>query len=106
MSDFFREFFCEDHGPSTITTTIVILNPYEPSEELLALLSDPLYTNRIKYVKGSVMSFRSLDKVKAKEAKAVFIFAGWTGERGDIGDAEGVMRALVITHNIQFFFYI
>jgi hypothetical protein len=54
LVEFLREFFCPDHGPSTVTTQVVMLHPTEPSEELVSVLQDPAYTNRTKYIKGNV----------------------------------------------------
>eukprot|EP00842_Homolaphlyctis_polyrhiza_P004858 jgi/Hompol1/5373/HPOL_001199-RA len=95
LRDFVREFFCPDHGLKTLTSHIILLNPEEPSEELQLLMSDPVYISRIHYVKGSTMSFHSLQKASAHNACAAFILSS----RGlDIDpveqDARSVMRAL------------
>ncbi|KAH9271413.1 hypothetical protein BASA83_006505 [Batrachochytrium salamandrivorans] len=71
----FTRFFCEDHGYKTMNTQIVMLNPSEPGEDLQALLTDPIYSSRIQYVKGSTMSFHSLHKVSAELAEAAFILS-------------------------------
>jgi hypothetical protein len=42
VRDFLREFFCEDHGPATMMTRVVLMSPDEPKEDLKALLTDPL----------------------------------------------------------------
>ncbi|KAJ3282391.1 hypothetical protein HK104_010910 [Borealophlyctis nickersoniae] len=95
LRDFLREFFCEDHGPSTMTSHVVMLNPNEPSEELERLLNDPLYSNRVRYVKGSEMSFRALKKARAAEALACFVLSSRFSQQDDIADdALTVMRAL------------
>ncbi|KAJ3117557.1 hypothetical protein HDU96_006318 [Phlyctochytrium bullatum] len=39
---FLREFFCEDHGPCTINTRVVMMNSEEPSDEFKNLIEDPL----------------------------------------------------------------
>ncbi|KND03740.1 uncharacterized protein SPPG_01198 [Spizellomyces punctatus DAOM BR117] len=97
LRDFLWEFFCEDHGAATMTTQVVLLNPYEPSEELEALLADPLYLSRVRYVKGSPMSFRSLEKAQASTAKACFVLASRLSDKPAVeDDAETVMTALAI----------
>lgn len=40
LTTFLKEFFCSDHGPVTVNTHVVILNPEEPSEELKLILED------------------------------------------------------------------
>ncbi|KAI8901501.1 calcium-activated BK potassium channel alpha subunit-domain-containing protein [Globomyces pollinis-pini] len=75
LRGFLREFFSSDHGTLTLTTKIVILAPDEPSAELEALLHDPVYSQRVQYVKGSAISFKALKKVKAENAVAAFILS-------------------------------
>ncbi|KNE66695.1 hypothetical protein AMAG_11196 [Allomyces macrogynus ATCC 38327] len=94
--EFLREFFCPDHGPSTVTTRVVMLNPNEPSEELVAVLHDPAYTSRVTYVLGTPTSFRSLDRAAARSAKAVFVLTAKDSSAAMAEDAETVMRALAI----------
>ncbi|KAJ3364763.1 hypothetical protein GGF31_008909 [Allomyces arbusculus] len=96
--EFLREFYCPDHGLSTMTTRVVMLSPHEPSEALVTVLQDPAYEARVKYVKGSSTSFRSLGQVDAKNARAAFILTSRTSEAEDAmaEDAESVMRALAI----------
>ncbi|KAI9137348.1 hypothetical protein BKA69DRAFT_1098463 [Paraphysoderma sedebokerense] len=97
MLEFLKEFFCSDHGLSTITTRVVILNPNEPNDELSALLQDPAYLSRVQYVKGSATSFSSLRKVSAHTAVACFVLANkFSQDDLHEEDAEGVMRALAI----------
>ncbi|KAL7752186.1 hypothetical protein RI367_002231 [Sorochytrium milnesiophthora] len=97
MLEFLREFFCSDHGLETINTQVVILNPCEPSEELSTILSDPAYLSRVKYVKGSATSFRALEKVSARDAKACFILTSmFSAQDADEEEAESIMRALAI----------
>ncbi|KAJ2816677.1 hypothetical protein GGI24_005652, partial [Coemansia furcata] len=52
IRQFLHEFFNADHGPNIFRTTIVILHNDEPSMEMKALLRDPVYANRVFYVKG------------------------------------------------------
>ncbi|KAJ8329775.1 hypothetical protein QVD99_004219 [Batrachochytrium dendrobatidis] len=97
LRDFFREFFCEDHGHKTMNTQIVMLNPEEPNEELQALLTDPIYSSRTQYVKGSAMSFHSLHKVSASHAEAAFILSSRNRDADPVEeDAKSVMRALAL----------
>ncbi|KAJ1970388.1 hypothetical protein H4R34_006072, partial [Dimargaris verticillata] len=78
-------------------TSVVIVNPGEPSDELKTLLADPKYANRVRYFKGSTTSHTVLRTVRAHQAKAIFILAGkLTRSLKMDEDAETVMRALAI----------
>lgn len=96
LKTFLKEFFCPDHGSSTVNTHVVILNPKEPDEDLKEILEDPLYLNRVWYVKGSTLDPRSLEKVRICDASAGFIFSTKHATNdASIDDSETVMRALV-----------
>jgi Calcium-activated BK potassium channel alpha subunit len=78
-----------------LTTDVILLNSSEPSAELESLLADSIYSNRVKYVKGSAMSFRSLGKAKAGTAKAAFVLASRISDCEPIEeDAKTVMRCV------------
>ena len=97
LRSFLKEFFCLDHGSSTVNTHVVILHPSEPSEDLQQILDDPMYANRVQYVRGSTADTRKLIKVRAKDAKACFIFSSkFASGHAVEGDAETVMRALAL----------
>ncbi|KAJ3318878.1 hypothetical protein HDU76_000704, partial [Blyttiomyces sp. JEL0837] len=97
LRNFLREFFCEDHGPSTMTTRVVLMNPAEPSEGLKALFADPLYANRVTYVKGSTLSAHDLEKIKISTCRACFILASdYSDKNPSEVDAITVMRAISI----------
>ena len=98
LHDFFVEFFSVDHGYDTINTKIIILNPDEPDDKLAALLGDPMYIDRVQYVKGTSISFRQLQKCKAGRAEACFVLSPKfaTKPLGE-DDAEAVMRSLAST---------
>ncbi|KAJ3258433.1 hypothetical protein HK103_003555 [Boothiomyces macroporosus] len=96
LKGFLREFFSPDHGNGTMIMTVVLLAIDEPNEELLALLADPVYSNRVKYIKGSPISFRSLQKARADVACASFILASRISDISPVEeDAKTVMRCLI-----------
>jgi hypothetical protein len=95
LRGFLKEFYSIDHGPRIMNTSVVILNPAEPSPELINLLSDPVYSYRVTYVKGSSISFRSLQKAKLQDASGVFVLAGQDSSSDTAAiDAETVMRCV------------
>ena len=107
LKDFFREFYAEDHGFRAMTTRIVMLNPDEPSQSLKTLLADPMYAARVRYVKGSAMSLRSISKVKAHAAHAAFIVScRHNAVEPFEQDANNIMRALALrkyNHKIKIY---
>jgi hypothetical protein len=58
-----------------MTTSVVILNPIEPNDEMRELFANPLYSNRVTYVKGSTLCPHDLQKAKAREAIASFVLS-------------------------------
>ncbi|KAJ3313026.1 erg10, acetyl-CoA C-acetyltransferase [Boothiomyces sp. JEL0838] len=100
LKGFLREFFSPDHGNGTMIMTVVLLARDEPNEELLALLADPVYSNRVKYIKGSPISFRSLQKARADVACASFILAS---RISDISPVEEDAKTLFIDKSIRKF---
>ena len=97
LERFLREFYSPDHGPQSTTTSVVLLAPHEPSQDLINLMSDPIYSGRVRFVKGSTMSVRSLEKVKLSVATAVFVLASRISECEPIDeDSKTVMRCVVL----------
>ncbi|KAJ3310632.1 hypothetical protein HDV04_004875 [Boothiomyces sp. JEL0838] len=95
LRGFLREFFATDHGTLTLTTHVVLLAVDEPSEDLEALLSDPVYEHRVQYVKGSPMSFKAMKSAAVHLAKAAFVLASRISDVEPIEeDARTVMRCL------------
>ncbi|KAJ3318321.1 hypothetical protein HDV06_000554 [Boothiomyces sp. JEL0866] len=95
LRGFLREFFAADHGTLTLTTHVVLLAVDEPSEDLQALLSDPVYEHRVQYVKGSPMSFKAMKSASVQLAKAAFVLASRVSDVEPIEeDARTVMRCL------------
>lgn len=97
LLEFLREFFCEDHGMDVLLTKVVVLCPYEPSEELNILLNDPSYASRVQYVKGSATSFHHLNKARADKAEAAFLLSSkLTQGDQEREDAQQLTRALAM----------
>lgn len=51
LRQFLQEFFSVDHGPFALNTKVVILFPTEPDERLRRTLRDPMFRERVQYVK-------------------------------------------------------
>ncbi|CAG8768709.1 12282_t:CDS:10, partial [Dentiscutata erythropus] len=96
LFEFLREFFCQDHGMSTMNTVAVILNPEEPDDDTALLLDDPAFVNRVQYIIGSPAFRRSLEKVKADEACAAFLLAPKYSKNSDKDDAAQIMWSLAL----------
>ena len=50
-----------------------ILQPTEPPDQIKTLIADPLYSNRVRYLKGSSLDFEDLKRAKIKNAVGCFI---------------------------------
>ncbi|KAJ2448838.1 hypothetical protein EV183_005232, partial [Coemansia sp. RSA 2336] len=97
VRQFLREFFNADHGPNIFKTTIVILHTDEPSMEMKALLRDPMYVNRVFYVKGRATSIRALKHARVDLATCVYILTRKTSHGSGIEeDAETMLIALAL----------
>ncbi|CAG8543426.1 11055_t:CDS:2, partial [Racocetra fulgida] len=120
LFEFLREFFCQDHGMTTMNTFALILNPDEPDDDTALLLEDPAFVNRVQYIKGylhcvlttTIFLFkklqfhiffgrspafrRSLEKVKADTASAAFLLSPKFSSNRDKDDAAQIIRALDI----------
>jgi hypothetical protein len=93
-----REFFSEDHGPSTALTKVVLLDTDEPDDKLKELLEGNLYAKRVQFVKGSPVSFSDLARAGCHTAKACFILNGskYSGKTNQEEDANVIMRSLAV----------
>ncbi|KAJ1670362.1 hypothetical protein EV182_008262, partial [Spiromyces aspiralis] len=75
LAEFLREFYCNDHGSSTITTTVVLLSEKSPTREICELLEYPEYAGRVKYCIGSPTRTKDLKNLNAQAAEAIFLFS-------------------------------
>ncbi|CAG8497702.1 18969_t:CDS:10 [Racocetra persica] len=96
LFEFLREFFCQDHGMTTMNTFALILNPDEPDDDTALLLEDPAFINRVQYIKGSPAFRRSLEKVKADTASAAFLLSPKFSSNRDKDDAAQIIRSLAL----------
>ncbi|KAJ2486360.1 hypothetical protein EV174_001158 [Coemansia sp. RSA 2320] len=97
IQQFLHEFFNADHGPNIFKTTIVILHNDEPSMEMKGLLRDPVYANRVFYVKGRATNFKSLKRARIDLATCVYILTRKHSHGTGIEeDADTVLIALAL----------
>jgi hypothetical protein len=59
------------------STQVVILNPEDPSDDVVEVLEDPLVENRVTYIRGTLMNEDDLYRAGAHTALACFILAKW-----------------------------
>ncbi|KAF0694817.1 Aste57867_14341 [Aphanomyces stellatus] len=103
LMEFFAEFYHADrivclagHAPTTNNIPCVIMAPVEPSEELRALLVNPLLQNRVTYIKGSILNEEDMHRVAVDEAQAAFLFTDKNSSDFVAEDANTVLRSLVL----------
>jgi len=99
VMDFLREFFHEDHGNTEMM--VVFLDNKTPTGEMLQLLKTPPYLHQLKYIEGSPMNKRDLERACAKEAAACFVLSNKFCVDPDVEDAGNILRALSIKHNTR-----
>ncbi|RUS26314.1 hypothetical protein BC938DRAFT_470928 [Jimgerdemannia flammicorona] len=80
-----------------MSSQAVILNPAEPAPTLQTFLKDPVYNRRVQYIKGSGLSWQSLEKIQAHTASAYFILAKKFTAQSETIDAENVLRAMALS---------
>ncbi|CAG8571541.1 15638_t:CDS:10 [Funneliformis caledonium] len=96
LRHFLKEFYSLAHGPATVNTKVVILNPMDPTDRVRTFLSDPVFAHRVQYIRGSSLEARSLEKANAKHASAYFILAKKYTQQSEIIDAENVLKAIAL----------
>ncbi len=61
-------------------TRVVLLHPADPSEDILSLLSDPVYRTLVVYIRGSPLNLEDLKAVRLhyRNCCAVFLWSETT----------------------------
>ncbi|PVV02510.1 hypothetical protein BB560_003035 [Smittium megazygosporum] len=99
LFEFLREFFCEDHGPQIVNTTVVLMSESPPDSNVTMLINDPAYKENVKFVQGSPTSRDDLLSVSAHHAKSIFILSSIlrsTSADQEIEDSKKIMVTLAI----------
>lgn len=91
---FFEQLFHPDHGETNLK--VVFLMPDPPSPLIEGLLRRSKFKRRIKYIIGTPLFKRDLERANASFAKAAFIFANRFAEDPDQEDAKTILRTLAI----------
>ena len=94
IHDFLEEFFHPDHGHQD--TKVIIMGNDVPGQDLLALLAEPAYSLRTKYLEGSVLVDSDLKRADAAKCVCTFIFCDKTATDVFAEDSENIMRAITI----------
>ncbi len=101
LDRFFEEFFHPDRTTSAGQEYhAVVLSPFEPNEELRALLQSPALDSKVTYVQGSALAAEDLKKVKAESASCVFFLCNIETSQAmaSAEDAATVLRALSVSN--------
>ncbi|KDO27920.1 hypothetical protein SPRG_07194 [Saprolegnia parasitica CBS 223.65] len=103
LTEFFTEFYHPDRIVSSATgeaavnrIPCVIMAPFEPREDVRALLVHPLFMGKVFYVKGSILSEEDLHRVAVDKAQAAFILTDKNAADPVSEDANAVLRSLVL----------
>lgn len=96
LEELFGELFHEDHA-GDMALTAVVLQPEPPTKAMFQILNDPIFAMCIDYLEGSALSQADLQRSRAHEALAVFIFANKYTPSADEEDAKVILQQLSIS---------
>jgi potassium large conductance calcium-activated channel subfamily M alpha protein 1 len=99
LRDFFNELFHEDHDVRNLHA--VILQPLEPSYEVLQILKDVNFSLCVTYLQGSVLSAKDLGRALASRAKVVFIMTNKFSTDPDQEDAKTILQQFSILRYLR-----
>ena len=92
---FVHEFFNADQlRYSDDVMNMVILAPEFPASDVVELLGNPAYHNRLTYIAGSVLMDRDLHRASAAKAEAIWLLSNKFSDRPDEEDGLTVLRSL------------
>lgn len=96
VQDFLSEFYHPSHDKDmpAFPLRVVIMAPYKPSFEMKTLLAN--YKGRVEFIEGTPLKESDLDRVGAKVASAVFLFADRQAVNPDAEDAVQFVRTLTV----------
>lgn len=98
ITEFFNEIFHEDHQSDNLHA--VIIQPDQPSKEILDILRDPLRSLVVTYLEGSALSDRDLKRAKADSSLAIFIMTNKFSTNPDEEDAKSILQQFSIKRYI------
>ncbi|KAH9128328.1 hypothetical protein AeMF1_001503 [Aphanomyces euteiches] len=103
LMDFINEFYHPDRivgngdGIATMNNIpCVIMAPMEPTEEVRALLLNPLLQNKVIYIKGSIFNEDDFRRVGGDMAQAAFLLTDKNSNDSTAEDANTVLRSLLL----------
>ena len=101
---FTKEFFHPDHNLKNEIKIIIIQN-CEPSKEIINVLNNPKYENKIQYIIGDIFNEYTLKKAKIKNSQ-VFIISNQFEEDSKKNDTCALLSTKAIheyDHNTKIF---
>ncbi len=73
LMKFLSEFYHEDHKEKSANIKTVIIQSDFPSQEIQGVLLNPKFDNKLQYIKGDILSQKTLMKASAETASAVIL---------------------------------
>ena len=73
LMKFLSEFYHEDHKDKSSNLKIIIIQSEFPSQEIQSVLLNPKFDNKLQYIKGDILSSKTLNKASADTASAVIL---------------------------------
>jgi hypothetical protein len=100
VEEFFSELFHEDHENRNLY--VVILCPSPPTNEIKAMLKDPLLQMSMIYLQGTSLNDDDLERAKADRATAVFILTNKFSATPDEEDSQTILQQFSIKRYNQY----
>lgn len=75
---------------------VIVVGPYDPIEEVVYTLDNPLIKTKARYIRGTLMREADLVRIAADDARACFIMCDKVATDASLADDATIMRALVI----------
>mmetsp|Transcript_8231 Transcript_8231/g.15524 ORF Transcript_8231/g.15524 Transcript_8231/m.15524 type:complete len:1217 (+) Transcript_8231:175-3825(+) len=99
LVEFFSELFHEDHEITNLNA--VIMQPEPPSNDMHAVLRDPLFNISVHYLDGSPLNDHDLVRAKASTAIAIFVMGNKFSTNPDEEDAKTILQQFSIRRFIM-----
>lgn len=93
------ELFHPDHGSQE--RHCVMLQPFEPTNQIAGFLHDPTYSHLMRYLKGNVMNSKDLERCAIHAAEAVIILTNKNSGDPVSMDHKNILQGLAMKKYVQ-----
>ena len=94
ITDFLGEMFHNDHGDVAQQIIVILMAEEAPSLSMLAILEDGKYVGRIRYLRGSILQDKDLERAHCSAASCIFLLCNKDSMDPKASDQATVLRAM------------